>query len=106
MNNLEMMRRMAEQTDRSALPGDFKQQTPWGVADGWFLIASALASLSGFVEDAQDDDDLAEAIEHGMYLIDDGIMSIDELMAEQNRLWDELRANTIAVGPSPCVRAF
>lgn len=56
----------------------------------WAASATALASLSGALEDARDLDDCIEALAHGDSLLSCGVLSPDQLHEEGREILEEL----------------
>ena len=69
------------------LPGDFSQKG----CDYWPAFATALARLSGGLDDATSDAELADAVRHGLSLINAEVIPPDNLAHEANAVVEEIR---------------
>jgi hypothetical protein len=107
MDILEAHGRLAlvERGERDRLiPDAGLVQTPGGPCDVWPAVATALASLSGGLDDAETDDELAESVRHGLSLWRAEIVSDDAVCSEVDAVisavneWGE--ANDMAVSTS------
>jgi hypothetical protein len=76
----------ALRADRSILPCEPEIETGAGPIDGWPAVATALASMSGALDDAQDDEDLDEAVKHGLSLVAGDIFTPADVLEEASRV--------------------
>jgi hypothetical protein len=95
MKLLEAFERLGARRDRSVLDITAQIAVPRPVGnddcelelvDAWPEVATALASLSGWLDDASTDNDLDEAIGQGRSLLDAGILDEAAVEDECERL--------------------
>jgi hypothetical protein len=95
MKLLQAFERLGSRRDRSVLDvtAQIAVPRPAGadsgepvLVDAWPELATALASLSGWLDDAKTDAELDEAIGHGRSLLDAGILDEAAVQAECQRL--------------------
>jgi hypothetical protein len=88
MDTLTAHGKLAQRDDLDdLLPGDFSREG----CDYKPAFATALARLSGGLEDVQTDDELADAVRHGLSLINAEVIAPDNLAEEANAVVEEIR---------------
>jgi hypothetical protein len=74
---------LRSQADRETLLPYHIRLDPEGDAaavDGWPAMATALADVSGWLEDATTDEELDEAVRHGLTLAEGGVVTVEHVM--------------------------
>ncbi len=88
MDTLTAHGKLALRTDLDELlPGDFARSG----CDYKPAFATALARLSGGLDDATTDDELADAVRHGLSLVSCEVIPGDDLTAVANEVVEEIR---------------